>query len=48
MNVLFKLLRLFGDAKSVKNGTYHKRLARRAVRRPAHRAINQLTRKLFK
>lgn len=48
MNKLFRLLRLFGDFKALKSGTLHKRVARRAVSRPAHRAVARASRKIIK
>lgn len=48
MNTLFKILRIFGDAKALSKGTYGKRVARRAISRPAHRAVNRSVRKIFK
>lgn len=42
MKALFNILKIMGDAKAVGNGTYHKRVARRAIRKPVNRAINNL------
>lgn len=44
MKALFSILRIMGDAKAVGNGTYHKRVARRAIRRPVNRAISRFFR----
>ena len=44
LRALFSILRIFGDAKSISNGTYHKRLAKRAIRRPVNRKINKMFR----
>lgn len=42
IKALYIMLRAFGDAKAVGNGTYHKRVAKRAIRRPINRGINKL------
>lgn len=39
---IFKVLRLVGDVKAIKSGTYPKRVAKRSVRRSANRKINKL------
>ncbi|WP_186725591.1 hypothetical protein [Planomicrobium sp. CPCC 101110] len=43
-SILYKSGRIVGDLNAIKNGTLHKRLARRAVKK----VINRVTGKIFK
>lgn len=43
-SLLYKTGRFLGDLNAIKNGTFHERLARRAVRK----VVNRMTGKIFK